>query len=137
MQIITPMDGQSVEPRFLAAEPTTSPTNESAAEIMPVPTVEPEELDSREQLFNGGETGPIDHIQVSTERIVRLNAILFDIDPANLRSTPLVSDLSQNPDEFYERCVQRLVSKPSAAGQCRGTCHRHRAARNLVARAAD
>ena len=66
--------------------------------------------DSREQLFNGGEVGPIQHVQVSTERIVRLNGILFDIDPANLSEGPLVPALSQDPDEFYELCVQRWLA---------------------------
>ena len=50
--------------------------------------------DTREQLFNGGETGPIGEIQVSAARIVSLNAALFDLDPSNLRQGPLVAGLA-------------------------------------------
>ncbi len=63
-------------------------------------------LDAREQLFNGGEIGPITHIQVSTERITQLNGILFDLDPQNLLGGPLLPALSHEPEQFYEQCVQ-------------------------------
>ena len=69
--------------------------------------------DAREQLFNGGEVGPITHVQVSTERITQLNGILFDLDPQNLLSGPLLPALSHDPEQFYEQCVQPwLVNDP-------------------------
>ena len=68
-------------------------------------------LDAREQLFNGGAVGPIDHIQVSTERIARLNGILFDIDPTNLSEGPLLPGLSSDPQKFYEQCVQGWLAR--------------------------
>jgi hypothetical protein len=45
------------------------------------PITSSEREDIREQLFNEGLTGPITHVQVSTERIAKLRGILFDIDP--------------------------------------------------------
>jgi len=65
---------------------------------------------ARQQLFNGGEVGPIEQIRVSTERIVRLNGILFDLDPQNLRGGPLLPALSPDPESFFEQCVQRWLA---------------------------
>jgi hypothetical protein len=78
-----------------------------AVEAM-TPTVLPP--DARQAIFNEGAIGPIEHIQVSTERIVRLNGILFDIDPTNLSESPLLPGLSLDCKEFYDQCLRRWLS---------------------------
>ena len=104
-------DAQSLDPHSDIAPPTSN-KGESPVGVATVP--EPMQLamppDAREQLFNGGNIGLISHIQVSTERIAKLNGILFDIDPTNLRGGPLLPALGCDPDEFYEQCVQRWLS---------------------------
>src|SRR5262245_25615845 len=97
-------------------EPQTSQQFGMTACTAPAPRndegADPRDLlvDYREQLFNEGNVGPIDHIQVSTERIVRLNGILFDIDPQNLRESPLLPAVLQDPEQFYQAYVQRWLA---------------------------
>jgi len=93
--LITPV---SPTPLPLVVNPTSAPS--------PAPL----DLDAREQLFNEGAVGPIDQIQVSTERIAKLRGILFDLDPANLRSGPLVPMPSLDPESFYEHCLKRWLA---------------------------
>lgn len=71
-----------------------------ADETVPLPP------DTREQLYNGGAVGPIEEIQVSTERIVQLRGILFDLDPQNLRGAPLLPEISCDAEQFYEQCLR-------------------------------
>jgi hypothetical protein len=104
-------DVQSLERHFEVAAPTS---NKGNLPVGVATVLEPLQLalppDAREQLFNGGAVGPIAHIQVSTERIVKLNGILFDIDPANLREGSLLPVLCQEPQAFYEQCVQQWLA---------------------------
>jgi hypothetical protein len=106
-------DAQSLEVNTDPAQRTTDLDKPSAAiEVVEAmtPTVLPP--DARQALFNEGAIGPIEHIQVSTERIVRLNGILFDIDATNLSAGPLLPGLSSDCEEFYEHCVRRWLNHP-------------------------
>lgn len=67
--------------------------------------------DDREALFNSGEIGPIEHIQVSTERITQLRGILFDIDPKLLLSGPLTAAVPDDPQELYAAVVSPLLDR--------------------------
>jgi hypothetical protein len=67
--------------------------------------------DQREQLFNGGEKGPIAAVQVSTERIVELRGILFDIDPKNYRTSPLAPSVPRDPHEFFHAVAQKWLDR--------------------------
>lgn len=73
----------------------------------------PEDVDIREQLFNQGLVGPIQHVQVSTERVTQLLGILFDLDPVLYRPGGLVAEIPVHPDQFYTAVVQPcLVRNP-------------------------
>ncbi len=71
------------------------------------------QIDWREQLFNNGEIGPITHVQVSTERIVTLRGILFDLDPKLIRMSTLIPHVPSDPAEFYQQIVQPRLSRHS------------------------
>ena len=105
-------DNQTNRTDYDVVPPITTTSENPPVSVETQPETTPSVLppDAREQLFNGGEVGPIAQIQVSTERITRLNGILFDIDPTNLREGPLLPALSQDPQAFYEQCVQRWLS---------------------------
>jgi hypothetical protein len=96
---------QSLKTQYSAAQPTTI----SGKPLLPKATPPALPPDAREQLFNEGAVGPIDHVQVSTERIAKLNGILFDLDPQNLREGPLLPAMCQDPEQFFEQCVQRWL----------------------------
>jgi len=70
-----------------------------------------EKIDLREQLFNEGLVGPIEKVQVSTERIAALRGILFDLDPALLRRESPLGEISGEPSELYETTVRRWLSR--------------------------
>ena len=72
--------------------------------IQPPPTSEPQ-LDIREQLFNGGETGPIQQIQVEASLIFSLRGILFDFDLHMYAPGDLIPD-AQSPEELYQQVVR-------------------------------
>jgi hypothetical protein len=67
--------------------------------------------DAREQLFNERQIGPDTEVQVSTERIVKLSGILFDLDADKLKQGPLIPNLSLDPNQFYSDCVQSWISR--------------------------
>src|SRR5689334_6111914 len=112
MQTIIVTEKQSFKTHYEVASPITTTTEKppSGAETSPEATPALLPPDVREQLFNGGEVGPIEHIQVSTERIVQLNGIFFDLDPTSLREGPLLPGLSQDPQEFYDNCLRRWLA---------------------------
>ena len=64
-------------------------------------------IDFREQLYNSGDVGLIKDVQVSTERIVRSNGILYDLDPKLYRPSSLLPTIPTEPAEFYA-----VVAKP-------------------------
>jgi hypothetical protein len=75
-------------------------------------------LDRRKQLFNQGSVGPIEEIQVSCERIVQLNGILFDLDPKNYVAGPFTRGLSRDPEKFYKRIVRRWLQRHPTLNNC-------------------
>jgi len=77
-----------------------------------------EREDIREQLVNEGRTGHFGHTQVSTERIVKLRGILFDIDPGLLRPGFLLGQISLNPVELYEQTVKTWLERHPALRGC-------------------
>jgi len=75
-------------------------------------------IDHRKQLFNDGRVGPIEKIQVSTERIVKLRGILFDIDPPNYRCGPLLRKLPKGPRVFYKRYLREWLDRDPVLKKC-------------------
>ena len=67
--------------------------------------------DLREQLYNDGETGPVQRIQVSAERVVQLRGILFDIDLKLLRCSPLLPGIPTAPSEFYHGVLRDWLDR--------------------------
>ena len=55
--------------------------------------------------------GRIEQIQLSTERIVKLNGILLDLDPGLLRQGPLIPALALDPKTFYRETVKPWLSR--------------------------
>ena len=74
--------------------------------------------DLRRQLFNEGKTGRIEEIQVSTERIVQLNGILFDLDPGTYLAGPFTRGLSRDPEKFYNRVVRPWLKRHPVLANC-------------------
>jgi hypothetical protein len=70
-------------------------------------------VDVREALFNSGDVGPIKHVQVSTERIVSLRGILFDLDPDIFKPGTIVPAVPRDPAEFYAAVVRPMLDRHS------------------------
>ena len=87
-------------------------TTQSQVDSTPSETSE-SRIDHREQLFNEGKTGPIEEIQVSTERTTRLKGILYDIDPHLFRTSPIMPTIPTDPVEFYRCIVKPLLDRHS------------------------
>jgi len=68
-------------------------------------------IDAREGLFNTGDVGPIEHVQVSTERIVSLRGILFDLDPDIFKVGPVVPAVPKDPVEFYAAVARPMLDR--------------------------
>lgn len=75
-------------------------------------------VDHREQLFNGGEVGRIEQVQVSAERIVKLNGVLFDLDPRYYRASTLLPIVPLDPHEFYHAIAQHWLSRHPLLMHC-------------------
>ena len=114
-------DQQSQKTHYVVARPTTTTTKKPPVSADALPETTPAELppDAREQLFNGGEIGPFEHIQVSTARIVKLNGILFDIDPHNLRERPPCASAESRPARALRELPAALACKSPAASTSR------------------
>ena len=67
--------------------------------------------DWRKALFNGGQVGPIEKIQVSTKRIVQVDGILFDLDPPLYQRGPFTKAVSNDPRAFYRDTVRPWLSR--------------------------
>lgn len=84
-----------------------------------------ENVDLREQLFNAGEIGPIEQVQVSKDRITALRGILFDLDPHLLRTDLLIPPFGANAEDLYQNVVKNwLAREPCLAPaevRCSGT----------------
>ena len=94
MVSLTPSDGNSQDQSIdIAVQPLRDPR-----------------VDQRQQLYNNGESGPFSVIQVSIERILSLNAILFDIDPLLIRESSLTPSVPRGPREFYETVAKIWLS---------------------------
>jgi hypothetical protein len=67
--------------------------------------------DYREQLFNDGKIGPIDGIQVSTDRIVRVRGILYDLDLNLYHAGVVIPRVPKDPKTLYRRIVRDWLSR--------------------------
>jgi hypothetical protein len=74
--------------------------------------------DLREQLFNEGEVGVIEEIQVSTERITAIRGILFDLDPQLYRTGPFTCGLSEDPEILYEHVIRLWLDRHPVLRNC-------------------
>ena len=70
--------------------------------------------DDREQLYNGGLVGPIREVQLPLERIVRLNAFMYDLDPSLLVPGNPLFPPDDDPRSFRERIRATLDRHPLA-----------------------
>jgi hypothetical protein len=68
-------------------------------------------VDLREALFNDGAIGPIGSIQVSTERIVSLRGIMFDLDPDLFVQSGLIASISDDAAAFYRDVVKPMLDR--------------------------
>ena len=68
-------------------------------------------VDLREALFNDGAIGPIGSIQVSTERVVALRGIMFDIDPDLFLHGGLIATIPQDAAEFYRETIKPMLDR--------------------------
>ena len=96
------------ESRNIAAAGQTDPaptTNLNSA------NAETTNVDLREALFNDGAIGPIGSIQVSTERVVSLRGIMFDIDPDLFLQGSLIAAIPQDAAEFYREIVKPMLDR--------------------------
>jgi hypothetical protein len=71
-------------------------------------------IDSREQLWNEGLTGPAGLIQLPTERITRLRGILLDLDPAKLIAENPWFPPADDPVQFHANIKPVLQRHPLA-----------------------
>jgi len=68
-------------------------------------------VDLREALFNDGAVGPIGSIQVSTERIVSLRGIMFDLDPDLFVQGGLIGSIPHDAAAFYREIVKPMLDR--------------------------
>jgi hypothetical protein len=67
--------------------------------------------DLRKQVFNEGKIGPIEKIQVSTERIVQLNGIVFDLDLDLIRAGGILDNVPKTAECFYRQHVSQWLER--------------------------
>jgi hypothetical protein len=68
-------------------------------------------IDTREALFNSGETGRIDTIQVAEVTITRVRGILFDLDPGQFRDVIVPPSMKEDPAAFYDQIVRPWLQR--------------------------
>jgi hypothetical protein len=71
--------------------------------------------DQREQLVNDRRTGTFVEVQLPQERITRLHAIMFDLDPKLLRAGNGLVEPHADPDTFHQGIRPVLDRHPLAA----------------------
>lgn len=67
---------------------------------------EGENVGVREQLFNGGETGPIGLVSRPREEVVSIRGVLIDLDLKLFQVCDLIPKPTTDPVEFYEQSVK-------------------------------
>ena len=97
-------------PTEVSTSPATTDVT-SADSSSALTAAQSDNVDHREALFNGGAIGPIEHIQVSAERIVSLCGVLFDLDPHLIRQGPLTPTVPHAPPEFYATLIRPMLER--------------------------
>ena len=67
--------------------------------------------DYRKQIFNDGAVGPIEKIQVSTDRIVRVRGILYDLDLGMYQAGVIIPRVPKDPKVWYEQVVRPWLGR--------------------------
>ncbi len=67
--------------------------------------------DLREQLFNCGGQGLIEEVLVPADQITHLRGILFDLNPSVFRSGALLTEVPDDPAEFYTQVCEPMLSR--------------------------
>jgi hypothetical protein len=62
--------------------------------MKPIKKATGDNVDLREQLVNDGAVGPIEQVSVPISLIMRINSILFDIDPQLYQPSSLIAEPS-------------------------------------------
>jgi hypothetical protein len=68
-------------------------------------------LDTREQLFNSRQQGPVNQIQLPTDCITQLHGVLYDLDPDQLRRDGPVPVLGETPKDLYRQTVKAWLDR--------------------------
>ena len=73
-----------------------------------------DQVDLREQVYNGRETGPIQRVQLATDNITTLHGIVFDIDPDLYRDNAPLIVAGSDPKRFYEETLGPWLGRHAA-----------------------
>lgn len=68
-------------------------------------------VDHRRQLFNGGQSGPIEAVQLPVEMITSLLGIMLDFDPDRFREDVVSRKVRADPVKFYKRFVRKMLAR--------------------------
>lgn len=68
-------------------------------------------VDAREQLCNGGATGPIKRVSLPLEMITSLRGILLDFDPKRFRKRLVPAEVRASRVKFYKRVIRGMLAR--------------------------
>lgn len=75
-------------------------------------------VDTRKQLFNDGAVGLASKIQVSSDRITKLNGIMFDLDPDHYQESGLLPSIPKSTKEFYSQIAKGWFLNHPVLAKC-------------------
>jgi hypothetical protein len=79
--------------------------------------IDDDQVDRREQPYNGRETGPIQKVQFATDNITELNGIVLDIDLHLIRTDCPVPVTTTGPGGFHKTTLGPMLDRhPALAG---------------------
>jgi hypothetical protein len=79
--------------------------------------IDDDQVDRREQPYNGRETGPIQRVQLATDNITELHAIVLDLDLHLIRTDCPVPVTTTGPSEFHKTTLGPMLDRhPALAG---------------------
>jgi hypothetical protein len=80
-------------------------------------SISDDQIDRREQPYNGRETGPITRVQLSTDNITTLHGIVYDIDLHLLRPDGPMPGANTSPKQFFRKTLGPILDRhPALAG---------------------
>ena len=67
--------------------------------------------DLQELLYNGGETGPFEQVQLHEAMITSLRGFLLDFDPGRFRKAVVPIPVKKDPQKFYKKFLRTLLAR--------------------------